>query len=139
VAAELFVDTGVWYAAANPRASEHAACAAALRQSVGAGARLVTTNLVLAECHALLLHRVHRAAALAVLRTLRHPPNRIVPSTPALEERAITDWLEPFADQTFSFTDAVSFAVMADRGIREALTLDRHFAAAGFRRAAVGG
>jgi predicted nucleic acid-binding protein len=135
VPAEAFVDTGVWYAAANPRAPEHAACAAALRRAVGRGARLVTTNLVLAECHALLLHRVNRAAALTVLRTLRRPPNVVVASTPELENRAIGDWLERFADQTFSFTDAVSFAVMTDRGIREALTLDRHFATAGFHAA----
>jgi len=36
-------------------------------------------------------------------------------------------------DQDFSFTDAVSFTVMTTRGIEEALTLDHHFAVAGFR------
>lgn len=128
------MDTGVWYAAANPRAPEHAACAAALHRTVRQGTRVVTTNLVLAECHALLLHRVSRAGALTVLRTLRQPPNVVVASTPDLEDRAITDWLDRFGDQTFSFTDAVSFAVMTDRGIRDALTLDRHFATAGFGR-----
>jgi predicted nucleic acid-binding protein len=30
-------------------------------------------------------------------------------------------------------TDAVSFAVMESRGIRDAITLDRHFTIAGFR------
>jgi len=30
----------------------------------------------------------------------------------------------------------VSFAVMTERGIREALTLDRHFVVAGFRASA---
>ncbi len=54
-------------------------------------------------------------------------------STELLEERAVEDWLEPYADQDFSFTDAVSFAVMAERGIAEAITIDSHFAAAGFR------
>jgi predicted nucleic acid-binding protein len=137
VPAEVFVDTGVWYAAANPRAAEHAVCAAALRRAIRSGARVVTTNLVLAECHALLLHRVNRTVALTVLRTLRQPPNAIVVSTADLEDRAITDWLEPFGDQTFSFTDAVSFAVMKDRGIGAALTLDRHFATAGFRRLSI--
>lgn len=46
---------------------------------------------------------------------------------------ALTKWLERFDDQDISFTDAISFAVMSERGIEEALTLDRHFAAAGFR------
>jgi predicted nucleic acid-binding protein len=35
-------------------------------------------------------------------------------------------------NQSFSLTDAVSFAVMAERGIREALALDHHFSSAGF-------
>jgi predicted nucleic acid-binding protein len=35
-------------------------------------------------------------------------------------------------NQSFSLTDAVSFAVMAERGIKEALALDHHFSAAGF-------
>ena len=57
----------------------------------------------------------------------------MVRSTRALEARAVVDWLERYADQDFSFTDAVSFAVMAERAIPEALTLDRHFATARFR------
>lgn len=42
-------------------------------------------------------------------------------------------WLARYDDQDFSFADAVSFAVMTERGIREALTLDHRFAVAGFR------
>ena len=41
--------------------------------------------------------------------------------------------LERHADQDFSFTDAVSFAVMQERGIEEAFTFDSHFATLGFR------
>ncbi len=56
----------------------------------------------------------------------------MVASSPDYEESAVADWLEKFDDQLFSFTDAVSFAVMSDRGVREALALDHHFAVAGF-------
>ena len=45
-------------------------------------------------------------------------------------------WLARYDDQGFSFADAVSFAVMTERGIREALTLDRHFVVAGFQASA---
>jgi predicted nucleic acid-binding protein len=44
----------------------------------------------------------------------------------------VSNSLERYEDRDFSFTDAVSFAVMSERRIREALTLDTHFAAAGF-------
>ena len=37
-----------------------------------------------------------------------------------------------FDDQNFSLADAVSFAVMQERGIRRAVTFDAHFATAGF-------
>jgi predicted nucleic acid-binding protein len=55
-------------------------------------------------------------------------------STPEIETRAIEEWLARFNDQDFSLTDAVSFAVMSERGIRDALALDHHFTVAGFSR-----
>jgi len=133
VPAELFVDTSAWYPIAVRNHPEHAPLAAALGERVRAGVRVVTTNLVIAESHALLLHRVHTGAALAFVRTVRQRPHLVVTSSPELEAAAIAEWLERFEDQGFSFTDAVSFAVMSSRGIAEALTLDAHFATAGFR------
>lgn len=93
---------------------------------------MVTTNLVVAESHALLARRAGGRAALAFVRHVRQPPNVVVESREALEHDAIEEWLARFEDQDFSLTDAVSFAVMRERGITEALTLDRHFVIAGF-------
>lgn len=92
----------------------------------------MTTTLVVAETHALLLRRVGRPAALTFVQTVDEAPNLVVRSTRELEQAAERNWLARYADQDFSFTDAVSFAVMTDRRIRDALTLDRHFAVAGF-------
>jgi predicted nucleic acid-binding protein len=36
------------------------------------------------------------------------------------------------SDKRFSLTDCISFVLMEQRGLRQALTLDRHFAQAGF-------
>jgi predicted nucleic acid-binding protein len=126
------LDTSAWFPLLGRRHPDHARVAAALRQRRRAGARVLTTNLVVAETHALLLSRVHRAAALAFLRQVGLAGELVVSSTPELELRARQDWLERSADQDFSLADAVSFALMSERGMREALTLDRHFAAAGF-------
>jgi predicted nucleic acid-binding protein len=133
VAAELFVDTSGWYPAVLRSQPDHAAVARALRDRVRSGVRVVTTNLVVAETHALLLRRVGRDAAMEFVRGVGEAPNLVVNSTRDLELTAVREWLEPFVDQTFSFTDAVSFAVMAERGIKEALALDGHFRAAGYR------
>jgi len=133
VSPEVFVDTSAWYPIAVTTHPDHENIAGALRNAVRAGTRIVTTNLVIAECHALLLRRVHRAAACTFVRTLREPPNLVITSTAALEAAAVRDWLERFADQDYSFTDAVSFAVMAEREMTDALALDHHFASAGFR------
>jgi len=132
VAAELFIDTSGWYVLALSSAPENGKAAEALRTRVQKGARVVTTNLVIAETHVLLLRRTSRKVALRFVREVRRSPNIVISSSPDYEEDAITDWLGRFDDQDFSFTDAVSFAVMSDRGIQEALALDHHFAVAGF-------
>ena len=131
-AVSLFVDTSAWYPLAITSHPDHRAVASALEERVGLGERIVTTNLVVAETQALLLRRAGREAALRFAKTVRLPPNTVVFSTAATEEAGLTDWIERYQDQDFSLTDAVSFAVMAEMGIETALTLDRHFATAGF-------
>jgi predicted nucleic acid-binding protein len=133
VAAELFVDTGAWYSLADRAHPEHARLADVLRERVGGGVRIVTTNLVVAESHALLLRRAGRHAALRFLTEVVREPILVVTSSREIEARARTQWLERYDDQDFTLADGVSFAVMAERGIAEALALDRHFATAGFR------
>ena len=70
MAPELFVDTSAWYPIAVPSHPDHAALAAALQDRVRSGVRIVTTNLVMAETHALLLARTRREAALAFLHAV---------------------------------------------------------------------
>lgn len=132
MAAELFVDTSAWFAIVDRSVPEAGIVRSALKSAVQRRVRLVTTNLIVAESHALVLRRVGRVAALTFVRQVGRTPNIVVDSTPELEATAVDNWLERFDDQSFSFTDAVSFAVMRERRIREALTLDHHFSVAGF-------
>ena len=128
----LFVDTSAWYPLADGAHPDHRRLARPLRAKVHQGAEIVTTNIVVAEAHALLIRRVGRRAGLAFLRAVRKAPTRIEYVTPEREAAAIRNWIERFSDQPFSLADAASFVVMAELGIREALTLDHHFMTAGF-------
>lgn len=132
MAAELFVDTSAWYPLLVSSHPDHSRLAAGLRAHVAKAGRVVTSNLVVAETQALVMRRVGQAPALAFTRTVDRAPNIVVRSTEALEAAAIENWLAPYADHDFSFADAVSFAIMKERRIKAALTLDRHFGVAGF-------
>jgi uncharacterized protein len=134
VASEFFVDTSAWYPLLVAKHPDHARLASALRELIRNRRRLVTTNLVVAETHVLLLRRVGAQTALAFVRTVDEVPNVVVRSTRDLENEAERNWLARYSDQGFSFTDAVSFAVMTNRGMRDALSIDHHFAVAGFQR-----
>ena len=130
--AEFFVDTSAWYPLVVAKHPDHARLGARLRALIRDHQRLVTTNLVVAETHALLLRRVGHPTALTFVRTVYETPNVVVHSTREIEAVAERSWLARFTDHDFSLTDAVSFAVMTDRRIREALALDSHFVVAGF-------
>jgi uncharacterized protein len=132
VGGELFVDTSAWSALVDPRHPDHRLLAEEVRSRIASGARMVTTNLVLAETHALLLQRAGQEVALRFLREVRREPLVVETSTQELEDRAAEDWLARLRREDVSLGHAVSFAVMEARGIREALSLDQRFAEAGF-------
>ena len=129
---ELFVDTSAWYPIVVRSHPDHARLSAALRAHVERRVRIVTSNLIVAESHALIMRRAGIAAGLRFVQLVRASPNVIVSSNPLLEDAAVTDWLMRYTDQPFSMVDAVSFAIMAERNTRAALTLDRHFTIAGY-------
>jgi predicted nucleic acid-binding protein len=55
-----------------------------------------------------------------------------LPRCPRSDQAEARDWLARRDERPYSFVDATSFAVMRARRLREALTFDRDFAAAGF-------
>lgn len=70
-------------------------------------------------------------AAYRFLRDLERGRTTIIRVRAADEERA-KQILGHYADKDFSFTDAISFAVMERLGISRAFTFDRDFAQYGF-------
>lgn len=129
----VFLDTSGWFAAMDGRSARHAGLARRYRDLITAAQRLVTTNLVVAEMHALLSRRVGIEIGLEFLDQLyREPTHEVRFATRALERAAIDRWIRPYAQHQFSLTDAVSFEVMRTEGLTHVLTLDKHFVVAGF-------
>jgi len=119
----LFVDTSVWYAAADRGDSSNERA----KEILAAGDALVTTDHVLVETWLLLRHRLGRHAAETFWDGLRSGVAAIEAVTTADLESA---WAtgEAFPDQGFSIIDRTSFAVMQRLGLERAAAFDDDFA-----------
>jgi uncharacterized protein len=85
----------------------------------------ITTNEVLFELHALLVNHLDREIALRTIRALRS--SQAVVRVRSVDEQPAESILEQHGDKAYSFTDALSFAVMERLGISIAFALDQHF------------
>ena len=119
----LFVDTSIWYAAADASDLSNARAKAIL----AAGEALVTTDHVLVETWTLLHHRLQPNAGDRFWDGLRSGVAIIEPVGLADLEAAWQLGLL-WRDQDFSIVDCTSFAVMCRLGIERAASLDQHFA-----------
>jgi predicted nucleic acid-binding protein len=62
----------------------------------------------------------------------RDPRIEVTPLSEELYGRGLT-FFERHRDKEWGLTDCISFVVMRDRGLTDALTADAHFRQAGFR------
>lgn len=101
----------------------------------GANERLLTHSYILAELVALaLVRRLPRPAVLTfVMDLLDSPDIETVWVSKPLHQEAMQLLLDR-QDKTYSLCDAVSFVLMRQHGITEALTTDRHFEQESFVR-----
>jgi len=126
----IFVDTGFLLATLNPRDGLHAtarAWAARIR-----GPLLVTEHVLWETLNFVSASPSRSKGEFLVRDVLASPHFEVVPATLALFEAGL-DLYTRRPDKTWSFTDCISFVVMSDRGLAEALTGDHHFEQAGFR------
>ena len=99
---------------------------------VRAAGEVWVTEAVLTEVGNILA-RSHRSEAAAFIERCYTTPNiRIVFVDTALFHRAL-DLYRRRVDKAWGFTDCISFIVMKDQEIVDALTTDEHFRQAGFR------
>ena len=119
----LFVDTSIWFAAADASDLSNARAKAILNS----GEPLVTTDHILVEAWTLLRYRLQRNAAERFWEGMRSGVATIEPVGLADLEAAWQIGIS-WNDQDFSIVDRTSFAVMCRLGIERAASLDDHFA-----------
>lgn len=129
---ELFVDTGAWLAILDPRDKYHQVAVAFYREALMRYSWLLLTNLVAAETYVNVLRNAGHHKALSFLDIVEQSSSvRCIWSDQKLETRA-RDILRRYDDQDFSYTDAVSFALMQQRELSEVFAFDHHFSVVGF-------
>jgi uncharacterized protein len=95
--------------------------------------RIVTTDCVLLEVGDACSQPRHHGDFLALYEALAHDERvEIVRLTPELLARGV-ELFRSRADKEWPLTDCMSFVVMQDKGLTEALTADHHFEQAGFK------
>lgn len=124
-----FLDTSYLLALVLRKDEHHEAAVRCQQQYQGS---LVTTEYVLIELHDALCQSTLRPLAISIAeRLLTDPSVTVVSSSKDLFERG-REFFSARRDKDWSLTDCISFVVMQDHDLRDALTADHHFAQAGF-------
>ena len=130
---EIFLDSSFAIALASPPDEHHEAAVATASRVGRRGDLVVTTTAVLLEIGNALSRPPDRGTAVDMLtQAQRDPDTAIVQVTEQLFTSALEMYVQ-HTDKTWGLVDCISFVVMQERGISEALTADRHFVQAGFR------
>ncbi|MCC6774720.1 MAG: hypothetical protein IT360_26325 [Gemmatimonadaceae bacterium] len=131
--ARVAVDTGALLALASPRDQYHLRARSTLARLQRRRVQFVSHSLVMGELHGHLLRRLpHQEARRVIHGLLRDPTFLWCDVGQELFGRALSGWMERFADQRFSLTDAVTFEMMRGEGIASAFGFDQDFIVAGF-------
>ena len=130
---ELFLNTSFVVAAASERDQHHQEAVRWTQQLQEEQTHLVTTRGVLLEVGNALARPSSRAQAASYLTAVEQDPVvTIIEATPERFAQALRLYRER-PDKEWGLIDCLSFVVMEERGLREALTADDHFRQAGFR------
>lgn len=126
----IFADSYFFFALLNPSDSAHAKAMDFCRQNHGP---LATTAWVLTELADGLAVTPRRQAFRRLLDDFEaNRANLIVPANVETFEKGV-DLYDTRPDKQWSLTDCISFVVMKEEEIDDALTGDHHFEQAGFR------
>jgi predicted nucleic acid-binding protein len=130
---EVFLDTSFAIALSSITDQNHARAVKLANQIETDKTRLVTTQAILLEIGNALSKQKYRVAAIQLLESLETDPSvEVVLLTNSLYRLAF-NLFKKREDKEWGLVDCLSFIVMQERGISDALTADTHFQQAGFR------
>jgi uncharacterized protein len=125
----IFIDTGFFFALASANDPHHPRAREVFGGFRGQDLRrlLVTTNHVVAETVTLTQAKIDHEAAVRMGEQLYSERLAHIHWATQAQERAAFAYLARHRDKGYSFVDCLSFVVMDDLGITEALAVDKHF------------
>ena len=128
----LFLDSAYPIALVSATDQHHRAAVSVAAELKARPVRLITTRAVLLEIGNALAKPHWRDVGSQLLTGFEQDPRvEIVPLDNALCRRGL-DLFRSRPDKAWSLTDCISFVVMQERELTDALTTDQHFEQAGF-------
>lgn len=125
----VFADTFFFLALLNDNDPAHERAFS----EAGRGQSILTTEFILLELGNACARAEDHADFVALVEGMRASPRMtVVPLDSGLLDRGLR-LMADRADKNWSLTDCISFVVMRERGLTDALTADRHFQQAGFK------
>ncbi|HSR68104.1 MAG TPA: PIN domain-containing protein, partial [Acidobacteriota bacterium] len=130
--AEVFVDTSGFYASLVRKDTHHQQARAFFQRASQQQIRLLTTDHVLDETATLLKRRGFSHLLPTFFDVVLSSQACRISWTDASLFNEAVDFMLKHEDKGWSFTDCLSFVVMKEKGVSQALTSDAHFHQAGF-------
>jgi predicted nucleic acid-binding protein len=131
MAREVLFDTSGFFALMDRRDLAHPKAVKWVNAQEGR-ARPVTTEWIVGETSTLLVARKRPHLVSRFLDYLEQSTALLVVNPDEILLASAKDLIRRQAEHRYSFVDCLSFSVMKERNISEALTTDEHFRKAGF-------
>jgi predicted nucleic acid-binding protein len=128
----LFIDTGGFYALVSPESKSRESAVKIMEEAARQRRRAVTTDYIIDETATLLRARGFPKLVIEFFRLTEESHALAIEWISPDRFSAAQKFMLKHLDQEFSFTDCVSFVVMKDLRLKEALATDKHFRIAGF-------
>ena len=131
----IFVDTSAWIAVMDVREGNHSRAKEFYLELLKSRMRIVTSNYVLAESYTRIRYDKGYRETLA-FHTMVANAEKLGHLKILWVDHAVADaaWeiLEKYSNQTFSFTDCTSFALLRENKVDEVFAFDDDFRLMGF-------